>query len=193
MASLLAADFYNALSALANGKGLHADFESIRCFSYLYPTPKWNDQLKTIHDLLRICSDYKRIRPCRLLCVMTLLDFSLEIMNIYRGEDNVFESPHSSRLGQVLFCKIPDLQTQSKEMQDLAPTETYLVRQIQDKLQKVLDIFQSIHDPMYFQTKTNHMTQTILQELVERTWHPSRVQWWMPFDEYTEIFGKSAL
>ena len=79
------------------------------------------------------------------------------------------------------------------EKEDLStcecPLKRFLLESILARHEEVCDLYYSKVNRTYAPLKAKERLEVYREELIQKTWHPSRVQWWMSEDERMDIFG----
>lgn len=183
------------LGSLPKTKPLHhtqvkASFR--KCFDVpIYEPPNSDivDQAFHIRIMLDMINKCKESRRTRIFHVYGSMSFILDILRLYRGENNVLEE-NVNTFGKMVLEKAIALQV---ELQDLVYFECPITKEIATRLCKICkeieELFCAITDPLFVQLQTYIRVETFKEELIQKTCHPKRVQWWMDTAEYCEIFG----
>jgi hypothetical protein len=77
---------------------------------------------------------------------------------------------------------------QIKERAAMTPIHMYMHDMILFYAEGAIEMYQCLMSTTHQREKTKQLIETIREELMRKTWHPSRVQWWMDEEEKKEIF-----
>jgi len=137
---------------------------------------------------------YKQGSLPQVFCVYSVMKFSLEILKNKRGmENSVIEK--EGKLGTVLMDRTVRIQETAVDMLTGNDTDhdhpiyKEIFAQLVVICEEVRDLYSSVMLPEYQKTKCVESLQQFKEELMQKTCHPSRVQWWMDQEDYQEIFG----
>lgn len=67
------------------------------------------------------------------------------------------------------------------------------ISQLKIEAERLLHAAGFFHSETYKKALCKSSLRQIEEELVQKTWHPSRVEWWMPHDDFVEIFHGSCI
>lgn len=67
------------------------------------------------------------------------------------------------------------------------------INQFKYEAERLLSAAGFFYSETYKKAICKSSLQQIEEELIRKTWHPSRVRWWLPHDDYVEIFQCSCI
>lgn len=183
------------LCSVSNIKKLHhmqvkAAFR--RCFDlsvYQTPVPSVESQTRVIRDILVSMETHNADQRLRVFHGYVSMRYILEILRTFREDESIMEK-HSDKFGKAVLRKAIELQN---ELQDSLISDCPVFKEISKRLvyvcEEVEELYYVLTDPLFVQIRTYSQVMVFKKELIERTCHPKRIQWWMDYEEYNDIFG----
>lgn len=170
-----------------------------RCFEtpvYSKPTTV-TSQANTLAAILADMAWYKHGSLPQVFCVYTAMKYCLEVLQTYHGEASMIEK--DTKMGPVLLDRAIDIRkTAVENLEGGDPSFDHpLTRELFARLIEVCDktheLYSALLVPEYQKTKCVETTQRFKEQLMQKACHPKRLQWWMDFEEYQEIFGTTNM
>jgi hypothetical protein len=116
--------------------------------------------------------------------------FALDILRKYNGEESFLESRPT--LGSLTLEKATLFYNGMDEAVAKTdnPVQLYFLSEIKKKCEEIRDLYlMKTENQVYHLLKRLNMMRAIKEELIQKTCHPSRVQWWMDEEEKQEVFA----
>ena len=116
------------------------------------------------------------------------------LLEILRSDENVSECCSISM--DTFLEKAGNMRKEFRDFYEQKPENkkckvyTLLVELLVAAGDEFTDLYYAKRGIDYRQIQATKNLSVIREELMQKTWHPSRVEWWMDEEEYTEMFGK---
>lgn len=166
-----------------------------RCFvNPFFDAPTTHEkQVRTLQEMLGEMRWHKQGSLPQVFCVYAAMKFSLEILKTKHGEESAIEK--ETRLATVMMERAEEIHKSAvanltgNDPDHDHPLYKEFFAQLILICEEMHELYSSLMVPEYQKTKCVEFTNMFKEELMQKTCHPSRVQWWMDVEEYAEIFG----
>ena len=117
------------------------------------------------------------------LAFSTLCSYLRDVMRMHRGPANLIETdvPFGRNLIERARSLLEEIRAELPGT--TCPTDRAILQTMQGVCTEIDELYSSMFDDTWCARMSANKVDAIREELMARTWHPSRVLWWMDTDE----------
>lgn len=142
------------------------------------------DQHKTLREMIHHMSVFDKDTIPKLFMELQIVKYSLDILRTKRGKDSAIETKSTFFLNRIF-----KLQNACAKFPKTNPVFIEIAGHMFETCEKVYVLYSSLYVQEYQQERCKACLDMYKEELIQKTCHPLRVQWWTDHEEYAEIFG----
>lgn len=148
-------------------------------------------QTNTLAFLLNELSGYSINSLPRVFIGFKLMAYTTEILQTKSDKGSVIDTYPG--LSKVFLDRTIEIAKTSREQLENTPESHKVMVKLLCELINLCDLanelYLSIYNEEYKKTKCILALDKFKEELIQKTCHPQRVQWWMDYEEYQELFA----